>query len=98
MKPTDALFPINMDKSRNDAGTCVKDAKHALSTACKRLDFPAYSQRALRRMFITRAIEKGVDVKTIAQLQSHRDGGKLILRTYSHVRNVHAEEMAKKLA
>ena len=49
-------------------------------------------------MFITRAIEKGVDVKTIAQLQSHRAGGKLILGTYSHVRNVHAEEMAKKLA
>lgn len=49
-------------------------------------------------MFITRCIEKGIDVKVIAQWQGHQDGGKLILGTYSHVRNVHAEEMAKKLA
>jgi hypothetical protein len=41
--------------------------------------------RSLRRMFITRAIEKGVDVKTIALWQGHKDGGKLILDTYSHV-------------
>ena len=53
---------------------------------------------SLRRMFITRCIEKGIDVKVIAQWQGHQDGGKLILGTYSHVRNVHAEEMAKKLA
>jgi site-specific recombinase XerD len=48
-------------------------------------------------MFITRCIEKGVDVKVVAQWQGHADGGALILNTYSHVRNVHAEEMAKKL-
>ena len=48
-------------------------------------------------MFITRCIEKGIDVKVIAQWQGHQDGGKLILGTYSHVRNTHAEEMAKLL-
>lgn len=84
LKPEDAVFPI-------------KDAKKALAAACKRLNLPAYSQRALRRMFITRCIEHGVDVRTIADWQGHRDGGKLILGTYSHVRNTHAEEMAKKL-
>ena len=45
-------------------------------------------------MFITRAIERGVDVKVIAQWQGHRDGGKLILDTYSHVRPEHSERMA----
>ena len=49
-------------------------------------------------MFITRAIEKGMDVKVIAQFQGHTDGGKLILSTYSHVRNTHAEDMAKLLS
>jgi hypothetical protein len=49
-------------------------------------------------LFITRCIEKGIDVKVIAQWQGHQDGGKLILGTYSHVRNVHSDEMAKKLA
>lgn len=48
-------------------------------------------------MFVTRCIEKGIDVKVIAQWQGHQNGGKLILGTYSHVRNVHSEEMAKKL-
>ncbi len=75
----------------------IKDAKKALAAACSRLKLPAYSQRALRRMFITRCIELGVDVKVIANWQGHQDGGKLILGTYSHVRNVHSEEMAKKL-
>ena len=46
-------------------------------------------------MFITRLIEKRVDVKAIAKWQGHRDGGKLILDTYSHVRDKHAEDMAK---
>ena len=45
-------------------------------------------------MFITRAIERGVDVKVIAQWQGHRDGGKLILQTYSHVRPEHSNRMA----
>jgi hypothetical protein len=45
-------------------------------------------------MFITRAIERGVDVKVIAEWQGHRDGGKLILGTYSHVRPVHSQRMA----
>ena len=40
----------------------------------------------------------GTDVKVIASWQGHQDGGKLILDTYSHVRNVYAEETAKKLA
>ena len=39
------------------------------------------SHRSFRRMFITRAIEKGVDVKVIAEWQGHRDGGRLILQT-----------------
>ncbi len=98
MKPTDTLFPVNLAKSKNvDAQGKTRDAKKSLAGACKRLGLPAYSQRALRRMFITRCIEKGIDVKVIAQWQGHQDGGKLILGTYSHVRNVHSDEMAKKL-
>jgi hypothetical protein len=46
-------------------------------------------------MFITRAIEKGIDVKVIAQWQGHKDGGKLILDTYSHVNPVHSQRMAQ---
>jgi integrase len=73
----------------------VSDAKKALANACARLGYPAFSQRSLRRMFITRAIERGVDVKVIAEWQGHKDGGKLILDTYSHVNRVHSQRMAK---
>jgi integrase len=72
-----------------------RDAEKALHNACKRLDFPRFSHRSLRRMFITRCIEKGVDVKTLADWQGHRDGGKLILQTYSHVRPEHSNRMAQ---
>jgi hypothetical protein len=48
-------------------------------------------------MFITRAIENGVDVKVIAEWQGHKDGGKLILQTYSHVNPVHSQRMAERM-
>jgi integrase len=75
----------------------LNDARKALAGACKRLGYAPFSQRSLRRMFITRAIERGVDVKVIAQWQGHKDGGKLILDTYSHVNPVHSNRMAQLL-
>jgi hypothetical protein len=33
-------------------------------------------------------------VKAIAEWQGHKDGGKLILETYSHVNPVHSKRMA----
>lgn len=73
----------------------VVDAKKAIEGACDRLKLPHYTSRSFRRLFITTAIERGVDVKVVAQWQGHRDGGKLILDTYSHVRPVHSEQMAR---
>jgi integrase len=73
----------------------ILDAKKALAGACRRLAYPPFSQRSLRRMFITRAIERGVDVKVIAEWQGHKDGGKLILDTYSHVNRAHSLRMAQ---
>jgi integrase len=75
----------------------VRDPKKALTAACKRLSFPHFSPRALRRCFITRAIEMGIDFKTIASWQGHRDGGVLIAKTYSHLRSEHSEAMAQRL-
>jgi integrase len=84
-------------KSPSDDGRVfnIKGAKKAIGAACKRLKLPAYTHRSFRRMFVTRAIERGVDVKVIAEWQGHRDGGKLILGTYSHVRPVHSQRMAQ---
>jgi integrase len=81
-------------KAHDERLFAIADARKALSNACKRLGYPHYSQRSLRRMFITRAIEKGIDVKVIAQWQAHKDGGQLILGCYSHVRPQHSQRMA----
>src|SRR5215471_19267067 len=82
-------------KGNSDRIFKVRDAKKALAGACRRLGLPAFSQRSLRRMFVTRAIQNGVDVKVIAEWQGHKDGGKLILDTYSHVNRSHSQRMAK---
>jgi integrase len=81
-------------KAHNARVLNISDAKKALAGACRRLGYPPFSQRSLRRMFITRAIERGVDVKVIAEWQGHKDGGKLILDTYSHVNRAHSQRMA----
>jgi integrase len=82
-------------KAHNARLFSINEARKALHNACKRLDFPIFTHRSLRRTFITRAIEKGIDVKVIAGWQGHRDGGKLILQTYSHVRPEHSNRMAQ---
>jgi integrase len=75
----------------------IDQARKALTNACKRLGYPPFTQRSLRRMHITRCLELGVDVKTVAQWQGHKDSGVLILRTYSHVRPEHSTRMAQLL-
>ena len=52
----------------------VKDPKKALSAACKRLGFLNFSPRSLRRCFITRCIELGIDFKTVAGWQGTETG------------------------
>lgn len=91
-----------MDAAREDRNPkadvfSVKNPKKALEAACKRLELPDYTARALRRFFITRCIELGVDPQTIAKWQGHRDGGNLILKIYGSVGQKHQNEMAKRL-
>jgi integrase len=89
------LHRLCRGKAHDERVFTITDAKKALAGACSRLGYPPFSQRSLRRLFITRAIEKGVDVKVIAEWQGHKDGGKLILDTYSHVNPSHSQRMAQ---
>lgn len=96
-----ALLPLlqRMESEREDKNASakvfgVKDPKVALDAACKRLNLPKYSARAFRRMFITRALERGIDAQTIASWQGHRDGGQLILKVYARVSEEHTRKMA----
>jgi integrase len=63
----------------------IKDARKALTNACHRQKFPHFSQRNIRQVLIRRLWQSGVDYKLISKWQGHRDGGKLILDTYTEV-------------
>ncbi len=71
---------------RIQAGKAVfvwRDPEQALHGACERLTLPVYTPRSLRRTFIIRALESGVDPRVVAKWQGHRDA-KLILDTYGN--------------
>jgi integrase len=89
------LLRRRRDDAPNERVFKIDNAKKAIANACLRLNLPKYSHISFRRMFITRAIERGVDVKVIAEWQGHKDGGKLILDTYSHVNRAHSHRMAQ---
>lgn len=87
------LRPL-MERLRKEAGEEVdpkervfkiKNARKALAGACSRLKFHPFSQRNLRQCLIMRLWKSGVDKKLIAKWQGHRDGGQLILNTYTEV-------------
>ncbi len=82
-------------KKHNEHLFAIDQARKALRNACRRLDFPNFTHRSLRRLFITTAIERGVDVKVLSEWQGHKDGGRLILEIYSRVRPEHSNRMAQ---
>ena len=53
----------------------ILDARKALTNACKRLGFPAFSQRSIRAYLIRTLWRAKVDPKLISKWQGHRDGG-----------------------
>lgn len=75
----------------------VRDPKRAMESSCRRLGLQVFSPRALRRYFIISALAKGVPVKTIADWQGHKDGGVLVLRTYTKVINRKTNQAAAQL-
>lgn len=75
----------------------IKDVRGALNGATERLGMPHVRIHDLRHAFSTYAVERGVDVPTVASWLGHKDGGKLLLKTYNHLRDAHSKESAKKL-
>ncbi len=68
-----------------DAVLKIKDARKALSGACKRLGYYPFSQRNIRAVQIRRLWQAGIDKKLISKWQGHQDGGRLIMSHYTEV-------------
>ncbi len=75
----------------------ILDAKKALISACKINGFPHFTHHSMRHFFVSNALEKGVDFKTIAAWVGHKDGGLLVAKTYGHLRDTHSYDMAKRI-
>jgi integrase len=86
----------NRELQKDERVFIIDNARKALTNACERLEFPEFTQRNLRQMFIVEAYRAGVDVKTIAKWQGHQDGGKLIMDTYTEVFGADQREFEKK--
>jgi integrase len=63
----------------------VSECQEALTglanwSECKRI-----THHDLRHYFVTKCLQAGVDVFTLAKWVGHRDNGKLLLKVYSHL-------------
>ena len=68
-----------------------------MERACKLAGLATFTHHCMRHYFVSNAIEAGVDFKTIAAWVGHKDGGRLVARTYGHLMDTHSFEMAKRM-
>ena len=87
---------FDLDKvSRDEYLFKLKSASASLDAASRIAGLPRFTHHCLRHFFVSNAIEKGIDFKTIANCIGHKDGGLLVAKTYGHLRDSHSHEMAK---
>ena len=81
------------------SGTLLKTSspRESMNNACIRLEIPHIRIHDLRHFFGSYAIESGVDIPTVAKWLGHKDGGRLLLKTYAHIRDSHSLASAAKL-
>ncbi len=72
-------------------------ARKCLKTACRKLCSPNFTHHSMRHFFATCAIESGVDIPTVARWLGHKDGGALLMKTYSHLQQAHSLEQIKRV-
>jgi integrase len=76
----------------------VREAQRALDTACKKLGIPRITHHDFRHLFATRCIESDVDIPTVSRWLNHKDGGKLAMKTYGHLRREHSIAQAQRVS
>ncbi|MBI5800164.1 MAG: site-specific integrase [Verrucomicrobia bacterium] len=68
----------------------VQTCSHTLKRACVKVGIAPLDHHDLRHLFVTRCIESGVPVPTIADWVGHADGGITLLKTYKHLLQEHS--------
>jgi integrase len=83
---------------QNDFIVRTATARQCLETACGKLELPNFHHHSLRHYFASCAVESGADIPTIAGWLGHKDGGALLMKRYSHLRQSHSIEQAKRVS
>lgn len=86
------------DKSRAGHIISVSRCDDSLHHACDALGFPRMTHHSFRHYFTTHCLESGVPVATVAMWRGDKDKGAFLLKLYSHIRDDHSQEMAKKVS
>ena len=81
---------------KTEWGAQVRSYQRAFERLLKRLDIKHRGFHALRHTFATRALEVGVDVKTLSEILGHQDPS-ITLRRYTHSLMDHKTEMMNKV-
>jgi integrase len=84
------------DTKRRGKGYLLKltECRQALANACAKTGVPKIGHHDLRHLFSARAIEAQIPIPTVARWLGHKDGGVLLMRTYSHPLDAHFNAMA----
>ncbi|MGM9609482.1 MAG: tyrosine-type recombinase/integrase [Eubacteriales bacterium] len=81
---------------RGEHGIGVRSYQRTFENLLKRLHIPHKGFHALRHTFATRALECGMDVKTLAEVMGHRNPTVTLMR-YAHSLIEHKAEMMNRL-
>jgi integrase len=76
----------------------VNECQKAIDRAATELGIKRITHHDLRHLFATRCIESGVEIPTVAKWLGHKDGGALLMKIYSHLRQEHSINMASKVS
>ena len=69
----------------------------AIKRACAQCGLTHLTHHDLRHLFATRCLQSGVDVPTVSRWLGHKDGGVLVLQTYSEYCSAHSQAMAQRV-
>ena len=75
----------------------VSECQRSLDRACTLANCKRLTHHDMRHYFVTKCLQAGVDVFTLAKWIGHRDNGKLLLKVYSHLQAEHSQSMAAKV-
>jgi integrase len=88
------LHAKNPQPSDGDSICSVFECQNSLTRACKLAGVKRLVHHDLRHYFVTKCLQFGVGVFTLAKWIGHRDNGKLLLKVYAHLQAEHSQEQA----